>query len=108
MIKENASQFLQADGLFSVTDLLAFGAMQALKELKIRIPQDISVIGYDDIPLSSSLRPKLTTIHQPREKIAQQTCLRLIEKIQKKEPVLGKFNLAIRPRLVIRESSHER
>lgn len=81
IITEQADTLTGVDAVFAVTDLLALGILPALKDIGRRVAEDISVIGYDDIPLASMLRPRLTTIHQPREKIAQTTCRRLIEKI---------------------------
>jgi LacI family transcriptional regulator len=104
VVAANADKIKKADALFAVTDLLAFGAMQAIRDMGLRIPKDISVIGYDDIPLSASLRPKLTTIHQPREEIAKNSCKCLINKLQAVEDSQVKLKLAIRPYLVIRES----
>ena len=104
IVTTNANKIKKADALFAITDLLAFGAMQAIRDMGLRIPKDISIIGYDDIPLSASLRPKLTTIHQPREQIAKNSCKCLIDKLQVAEDLSVKLNLAIRPHLVIRES----
>ena len=104
IVTEHANKFKRADAVFAVTDLLAFGAISALKEMGLNIPKDISIIGYDDIPLSSMLRPTLTTIHQPREEIAKKTCKRLIERIQHVENSPVKIREMIRPYLVVRES----
>lgn len=51
--------------LFAVTDELAVGAIRALYEMGKRVPQDISVIGFDDIDISASLSPSLSTVRQP-------------------------------------------
>lgn len=52
------------DGIFAVSDLLAIGAMQALGERGRRVPEEVSVIGYDNTPLGASYQPPLTTVHQ--------------------------------------------
>jgi LacI family transcriptional regulator len=51
--------------VFAVNDLTAFGAMEAIKHHGLRIPEDISVIGFDDIPMASQIFPALTTVRQP-------------------------------------------
>lgn len=52
------------DALFAANDLLAIGAIQALRESGLRIPEDISVAGYDDTALGASMSPALTSVHQ--------------------------------------------
>lgn len=55
----------ELSALFAVTDELAVGAIRALYEVGKRVPQDISVIGFDDIDISASLSPSLSTVRQP-------------------------------------------
>ena len=57
-------------GIFAANDLMAIGAMNALKDLGFRIPEDVSIIGFDDIAISRYLTPKLTTMHCDFRKIA--------------------------------------
>lgn len=52
------------DGLFAASDLLAMGAIRALTEAGVRVPDEVSVIGYDDTPSAASFVPPLTSIHQ--------------------------------------------
>jgi DNA-binding LacI/PurR family transcriptional regulator len=52
------------DGLFAANDLLAMGAIRALAEHGLKVPQDVSVIGYDDTPGAASFVPPLTSVHQ--------------------------------------------
>ena len=69
----------QYDGIIALNDLMAIGAILAIREIGLRIPQDIAVVGYDDTDLASCMRPSLTTIHQPREELSLVTCERLLE-----------------------------
>lgn len=62
---------LPATALFCVTDVMAIGALQALREQSIAVPRDISVAGFDDIPIVSHLNPPLTTVHLPLEAIGE-------------------------------------
>ncbi len=52
------------DGIFAVSDLLAMGAIRALTEHDLAVPQNVSVIGYDDTPIAASFVPQLTSVHQ--------------------------------------------
>ncbi len=70
------------DGIIALNDLMAIGAILAIREIGLRIPQDIAVVGYDDTDLASCMRPTLTTIHQPREELSLVTCERLLELIR--------------------------
>ncbi|WP_327318584.1 LacI family DNA-binding transcriptional regulator [Streptomyces sp. NBC_01235] len=53
------------------TDIVAAGAMQALRSAGLRVPEDVSIVGYDDIPLASQLTPQLTTVHVPYEEMGR-------------------------------------
>ncbi|MBN2628330.1 MAG: LacI family DNA-binding transcriptional regulator [Spirochaetales bacterium] len=97
----------QYDALFGCNDLMALGAMRALKDRGISIPADIAVAGYDDSELARYSNPALTSIHQPREELAHLSCERLLKQIQKKkkgEPVT-RAKISISPRLIPREST---
>ena len=52
---------------FADNDLIAVGAIKALKENGYRIPQDIGIVGFDNLPLGSVIEPALTTIHVPKQ-----------------------------------------
>ena len=104
VVKAHIEQVRHAEALFAVTDLLAFGAMQAARDLGLRIPDDLAIVGYDDIPLAAALRPALTSVHQPRKEIARETCRRLLEKIERKEKSKTGIRTVLRPHLVIRDS----
>ncbi|WP_338769454.1 LacI family DNA-binding transcriptional regulator [Massilia sp. METH4] len=52
------------DGVFAASDLLAMGAIRALAEKNLRVPESVSVIGYDDTPAAASFIPPLTSVHQ--------------------------------------------
>lgn len=62
---EKASDFPTA--FFAENDFLACGAMQAMQELGIKVPDDISVIGFDDRPIAQMVQPKLTTVNVPKD-----------------------------------------
>jgi LacI family transcriptional regulator len=62
--------------VFAATDMVAAGTMQALREAGRDVPRDVSVVGYDDIPLARDLYPALTTVHVPHEELGR-TAVRL-------------------------------
>jgi LacI family transcriptional regulator len=62
--------------IFAETDIVAGGAMAAIFEAGLRVPEDISLVGYDDIPLATDLRPQLTTVRVPYEELGR-TAVRL-------------------------------
>jgi LacI family transcriptional regulator len=63
-------------GIFAATDIVATGVLHALREAGLRVPADISVVGYDDIPQAFDLVPALTTVHVPHEELGR-TAVRL-------------------------------
>jgi len=96
------------DGLFALNDLMAMGAMLALRDLGRRVPQDVAVIGYDDTDLAESMRPSLTTVHQPREELSLVTCEHLLELIRLSRGAgapPSAQSIVLAPRLIVRESS---
>ncbi|WP_433791272.1 LacI family DNA-binding transcriptional regulator [Actinoplanes sp. CA-252034] len=62
---------VEFDAVFCHNDVSAAGAMQALKELGRRIPEDVSVVGFDDIPMAAHTQPPLTTVHQPMREMGE-------------------------------------
>lgn len=70
--------------LFCFNDLVAVGAMKACIQLGRRVPEDMSIIGFDDIPLASLVTPTLTTIHIPRYEIGRRAGEMLVAKIEGK------------------------
>jgi LacI family transcriptional regulator len=88
--------------IFAGTDEIAMGTLSAIWQLGLRIPYDISVIGFDDISYASMIAPPLTTIHQPIDEIARIAVEHLIEMID--DPEIRPIDLTLPTKLVIRES----
>jgi len=103
LIKEKSELIHKIDAIFAEADLVALGCIEALKELGVGVPGDISVVGCDDIELGKYFKPRLTTVHQPREEHAIYACNRLNELIEggSRKPPMQKI---VPPRLVVRES----
>ena len=83
-------------------DLMAVGALEAMKERGIRVPEDISITGYDDIYLAGVLTPKLTTITQPKYEMGCLAAELLIKLVQGEE--IKDRQIILQPSLVKRES----
>lgn len=90
-------------GIFVADDYGAFGAIDAIREFGLRVPEDISVCGFDDDPLSSLLHPKLTTVKQPGYEIGKKAVEVLLDLINDN----GRRNstIKIQPELIIRQST---
>jgi len=89
------------DAIFAGSDLIAIGAMQALAEAGLSVPQDVAVVGFDDIPAASLTSPPLTTIQQDTKAAGERLVETLIAQIEGEEtpPV------RLPTRLVVRASS---
>jgi DNA-binding LacI/PurR family transcriptional regulator len=69
------------DAIFAASDLIAIGAMKALHERGLRVPDDVAVVGFDDIPLAAFVNPSLSTVQQDTKlagRILVETLLALI------------------------------
>lgn len=71
--------------VFCFNDTMALGLMSRLQQRGIRIPEDISVIGYDNIELAEYFSPPLTTVHQPKRRVGKTAFEILLERIKNKE-----------------------
>jgi DNA-binding LacI/PurR family transcriptional regulator len=89
-------------GVIANYDMFAFGVYRSAEKLGLKIPDDISVIGYDDNPVSSWLTPPLTTMYMPKEDIASHCTEILISKLINDDNTIQKYTL--HPHLVIRNS----
>ena len=103
IIKESDAVLKNITAIFAQNDLMALGAMSALNELRINVPNDIAVVGYDDIELCTYFKPHLTSIHQPTKEVAILTCKRLVGALNSKGSSV-KQKLSIQPKLIIRQS----
>jgi DNA-binding LacI/PurR family transcriptional regulator len=88
--------------IFAGTDEVALGSLGAIWSLGMRIPEDVSVVGFDDIAYASMIVPPLTTVHQPIEEIAAVAVKHLIASVE--EPAMPPIDVVLPTRLVIRKS----
>ena len=89
--------------LFAYNDISAIGAIRALQEHGLRVPQDVSVMGFDDIPGAAFNTPTLTTVRQPLARMGQVAAQTLLERIAGRDDYPPE--IAIEPELVVREST---
>jgi LacI family transcriptional regulator len=89
--------------LIAINDLLAAGVLRAASDLGLRVPEDLSVVGYDDIHLANYLIPRLTTVSKNVIEIGQEAVKLLLARIQ--EPDRPYQEIKYPPRLIIREST---
>lgn len=89
--------------LFCYNDLVAVGALQACSELDCRIPRDLMVVGYDDIPLAALVSPTLTTCQVQRRELGHLAVEALLERME--ECPAGCRQIVLQPDLVIRQSA---
>ena len=85
MMKEVFSRLGLVDAVFAGNDLIALGAIQFIEEKGYKIPDDISIVGFDDIYVSSFLNPPLTTVRQPASKMGKVAAETLLNRIKSPE-----------------------
>jgi LacI family transcriptional regulator len=89
--------------LLAINDFLAVGALRAIKDLGLDVPRDISLFGYDDIPLSKYLIPRLSTASKDGERIGREATRLLLSRIQ--DPDRPPQQVRLPARLILREST---
>ena len=89
--------------LFAVTDLTAVGAYAVARRLGLRIPEDVAIVGYNDIPLAGRLTPGLTTVHVPIHEFGSVAAGLLLEQIESGDTL--RRRVVFNPELVVRDST---
>lgn len=94
--------------IFAGSDLQALGALEAARALGLRVPDDVSIVGYDDIPLSRWVSPRLTTVHQPLRQMGVEAA-KLVLALRDEQPAASSSAPAARmdlaTSLVVRDST---
>jgi DNA-binding LacI/PurR family transcriptional regulator len=93
--------------IFATDDTMAIGALSAASDMGRLVPRDVSVIGFDDVKIAAYLRPALTTVRQPIEKIGEKAVELLLEMIREGSTPDPLPRLLIEPELVVRDSCAE-
>lgn len=100
-------EFLEMDNpptaIFAINDMVAIGALKAIREAKLKVPENISLVGFDDIELASFLEVPLTTVSQQQYRIGNLATRILIDRIEKKGEKKPQ-KIVLEPKLIVRES----
>ncbi|MCH7372148.1 LacI family DNA-binding transcriptional regulator [Aeromonas sp. MR16] len=93
---EAAKQLLRCPhrptAIFAVADALAIGLMHSLQEAGLRIPDDIAIMGFDDIPMAAQLNPPLTTMAQPMDELGAEATRLLLQRLNAPDtPLIGRL-----------------
>lgn len=83
--KEFLEKKIPCTAIFAISDIMAIGAGKAIAEAGLRVPQDISLAGFDGVEIGEYVTPSLTTIRQPGDRIAQKTMQLLLDVIKKQD-----------------------
>ncbi len=98
------SNKLSATALICANDLLALGAVRALTRAGLRVPQDISIVGYDDIDFAANAAVPLTSIRQPKYELGFAAAQLILQECESSEPHAHR-QIRFEPQLVIRSST---
>jgi LacI family transcriptional regulator len=89
--------------IFASNDVMAMGAMDAVRSRRLRVPDDISIVGFDDIPQAASVRPELTTVRQPLEQMGRVATQMLLDLLKNAEKEISRIELPTE--LIVRGST---
>jgi LacI family transcriptional regulator len=103
-MNELLDQEIPFTAAFCVTDHAAMGALSVIKERKLRIPEDISIIGFDDLEFSEHISPSLTTMRTDREKLGELAVRKVLEIVRQK-PGASPDKVFLKPEIVVRKST---
>ena len=91
--------------LFAFNDISAMGAIRALREARLRVPGDVSVVGFDDIQAAAYQNPALTTVRQPMREMGRIAAETLLRQIRRPSPDSQSAEIMVEPKLIIRETT---
>jgi DNA-binding LacI/PurR family transcriptional regulator len=103
----NAKRLLEAGqftALFAFNDISAMGAIRAFRDAGLRVPEDVSVVGFDDIQAAEYLTPSLTTVRQPLQQMGEMAATQLLSRIANPDKKV-QSRILLAPELVVREST---
>ncbi len=101
-------RYPEMDALFAANDQMALGVVQAMRREGLKVPQDIALVGFDNIPESAHFSPPLTTVYQDLPELGNTAVLELVQTIeasQQGETVGRPVTILLQPKLIVRESS---
>jgi LacI family transcriptional regulator len=91
--------------VFAASDTMAIGALKAIREANLRVPRDVALVGFDDIPVAAALEPALTTVRQPIERLGSMAADLLLKLLEYPPDAQAPANRIVLPtKLVVRDS----
>jgi len=91
--------------VFAANDMMAIGALKALREAGFRVPEDVALVGFDDVPIAAAVEPALTTVHQPIERLGSMAAELLLNLLENPPDVPAPAHRIILPaKLIVRDS----
>jgi LacI family transcriptional regulator len=91
------------DAIFAADDWIAIGVLRALRTRGLRVPDDLAVVGYSDIPLAPLADPPLTTVHVPKRRLGRTAAKLLLDLLAR--AIDGPLQVVVSPSLVVRDST---
>lgn len=93
-----------ATAIICINDMVAIGIIQTLTQNGVRVPEDVSVIGFDDIPLAGAYVPALTTVHYPAQEMGRLAAIMLLDALRSKDSAMA-LTMRLSPKLMVRNST---
>jgi len=103
VVKETLEKEISFDGIFCFNDIIAYGAVKALKEMGLTIPGDVAVVGYDDLDYSPIISPPLSSVSYSQFEMGSRITKLLLKRLQ--ESSMKPARIVLETKLEIRESS---
>jgi len=94
---------LRPDAFFCASDVYAVAAIKSCIRMGLNVPQDIMVVGFDNVKIASMMNPSITTMHQPKHQLGFSSCNLLIELINNPKNIAR--NILLETELIVREST---
>jgi len=92
------------DAVFAANDLMAFGALEVLSQLKIDVPQEVAVVGYDDVQAAAYYSPSLTTVRQDKRRLGEEAMRMLLDMLNGRMAADEARTVVIESDLIVRDS----
>lgn len=93
------------DAIFAITDMAAIGVIKALHRFKVKIPEEIAVVGFSNSTHATIIQPALTTVDQPGDKIGKTAVKYLIDEVENQKDEIATKTVTIKTHLIVRDSS---
>ena len=103
-VKRILSKKVNFTAIFCFCDYLAMGAMRAIHQAGLRIPDDIAIVGYDDVEVATILEPPLTTVYTPKYQLGRKAVEILLDHLLGKKRKIFR-QVVVRPKLIVRKST---